>query len=160
MINIIYGSDSGTTRGIADAIAAKLANARTVDVKGATKGDFEAPDLVILGTPTYGLGDLQDDWARGLDLIAEADLTGRKVALFGTGDQSTYADTFVDGVGKLYDAVVARGAEVIGFTSTEGYTFDASKAEREGRFVGLILDEDNQRDLSKARIDAWIGQLR
>jgi len=160
MINVIYGSDSGTTRGIAEAIAAKLKDAKTIDVREASKADLEGCDLLVLGTPTYGLGDIQDDWENGLALIKEADLKGRKVALFGCGDQMSYADTFVDGVGTLYDAVVAKGAEVIGFTSTEGYSFDDSKATRDGKFVGLVIDDDNQHGQSSKRIDAWIDQLQ
>lgn len=158
-VHVIYGSDTGSTRTAADLIAAAFPGGRSIDVKGATKEDFETADLLILGSPTTGLGDMQDDWERGLRLIAESDLTGHKVALFGTGDQSTYADTFVDAIGTLYDAVTAKGAQVVGFTATEGYTFDDSKALREGRFAGLALDDDNQRDKTKPRIAAWTKSL-
>lgn len=159
-VNIIYGSDSGGTASVADTIAAKLPGAKVINVKSATKADFENCELLILGSPTYGLGDVQDDWVRGLGLIEAADLKGHKVALFGTGDQVSYSDTFVDAVGTLYDAVVASGAEVVGSTSTDGFNYDASKAERDGHFVGLVLDEYNQRAKSQARIDSWLKSIQ
>jgi len=158
-INIIYGSDAGGTAKVAAALAAQLPGARVINVTGARAADFEECELLILGSPTYGLGELQDDWQRGLELIASANLDQRKVALFGTGDQVGYPDSFVDAVGILYDAVVARGAEVIGFTATDGFTYDASQAERDGRFVGLILDDDNQRSQTPGRIAAWVKSL-
>lgn len=159
-INVIYASDTGCTNKAADMIAARLSGARAIDVTKATMADFENCDLLVLGSPTYGLGEVQDDWGRGLGLIEQAGLAGRKVALFGTGDQMSYSDTFVDAVGILYDAVTARGADVVGFTSTDGYSYENSKADRNGRFVGLVLDYDNQADKSDARIDAWVKTLR
>ena len=120
----------------------------------------ETCDLLILGSPTYGLGDLPSDWEDKLGLLESADLSGKRVALFGTGDQLGYPDSFVDAMGILYDRVVAKGAEVVGFTDTAGYTYSASRAERDGRFVGLALDEDGQPGRTDQRIQAWIGQLR
>jgi flavodoxin I len=110
-VHVIYGSDSGRTKAVAGKIAAKL-DGKIIDVSNATTADFEACDLLVLGSPTYGEGDLQADWETGIDVLAEADLTGKKVALFGLGDQSTYPDSFADTIGTLYDVVVERGAEV------------------------------------------------
>ncbi len=43
---------------------------------------------------------------------------------------------------------------------TEGYDFDASKAVKNGQFVGLALDEDNQSELTESRITTWVAQLK
>jgi hypothetical protein len=43
---------------------------------------------------------------------------------------------------------LARGARVVGAWPTDGYDFMASKAERDGEFVGLVLDLDNQKQCS------------
>jgi len=56
----------------------------------------------------------------------------------------------------LYDAFSDCGAAFIGFTSTEGYEFDRSKALLDDQFVGLVLDEDNQKELSEGRLSAWL----
>lgn len=157
-VHVIYGSDSGRTKAAAGKIAAKL-NAKIINVRDATAADFEGCDLLVLGSPTYGEGDLQTDWETGVDVLAEADLTGKKVALFGLGDQNTYPDSFVDAIGTLYDAVAGKGAEVVGFTDTKGYEFEGSTAVRDGQFVGLVLDQDNQAAKSEKRIASWTSQI-
>ncbi len=47
-----------------------------------------------------------------------------------------------------------------GSTSTDGYDHQASKAERDGKFIGLMCDEDNQYDMSEDRAKAWVEQLK
>lgn len=155
---LIYGSDSGATRAVANKIAKKIP-AKVLDIKAATTADFEDCDLLILGIPTYGGGELQADWDERLDLLKDADLTGKKVALFGLGDQATYPDTFLDAMGALYDVVVEKGAEVVGSADNEDFEFEGSTALRDGRFVGLALDQDNQSSKSEKRINAWIARL-
>ncbi len=157
-VHVIYGSDSGRTKAAAGKIAAKL-NGKVINISDATAADFENCDLLVLGSPTYGEGDLQPDWETGVDLIAEADLAGKKVALFGLGDQNTYPDSFVDAMGTLFDAVTEKGAEVVGFTDTKGYEFEGSTAVRDGQFVGLVLDQDNQAGKSEKRIASWTSQI-
>lgn len=158
-VTIIFGSDNGGTRSAAKVIAEHFPGSVQLDVVRATAADFEGADLLILGTPTYGLGDLQDDWDRARRILNATELSGRRVALFGLGDQVGYSDTFVDGLGSLFDLVIARGATVVGRTPTEGYDFEGSKAIRDGEFVGLVLDDDNQRDLTAGRIAAWTRTL-
>ena len=40
---------------------------------------------------------------------------------------------------------------MMGSTSTDRYAYNSSKAERDGKFVGIMCDEDNQYDLSEDR---------
>ncbi|MFD2182954.1 flavodoxin FldA [Rhodoplanes azumiensis] len=158
-VNVIFGSDAGATKAVAARIA-KRVQGKAIDVAKATTADFESCSLLILGSPTYGAGDLQTDWEfGGLDKLAAANIAGKTVALFGTGDQASYPDSFVDAMGLLYDQVIAKGAVVVGFTETAGYDYTASKAERDGKFVGLALDEDGESSKSDKRITAWISQL-
>lgn len=155
---IVYGSDGGATKAVAARIAKKT-NGKAVDIKTAAQGDFESCTLLILGVPTYGEGDLQSDWEDHLEKLQAANLTNKKVALFGLGDQETYPDSFLDAMGILYDQVVEQGADVIGFTETDGFSYTNSLAERDGKFVGLALDEDTQPGKTGKRITAWINQL-
>nr|MCR4561033.1 flavodoxin [Bacteroidales bacterium] len=108
---------------------------------------------------TWGDGELQDDWFTFLPTIKETGLAGKTVAVFGVGDQFSYSDTYVNAMGELYDAAKAAGANLIGATSTDGYSFNESTAVRDGKFVGLALDYDNQSDLSDDRIAAWVAQI-
>lgn len=157
-VTIVFGSDAGCTKAIATRIGKKL-NATVLDIKKASAADLEGCSLLILGCPTYGVGDLQADWEERYGVLEDADLANKKVALFGTGDQMTYPDSFVDAVGILYDTVVAKGAKVVGFTETKGYSFSGSQALRDGQFVGLALDEDNQSSKTEGRITEWIKLL-
>ncbi|MET0388540.1 MAG: flavodoxin FldA [Polyangiales bacterium] len=158
-ITIIYGTDAGATRKIANKIAAK-SGGKALDIKKATKADFENSSLLLLGCPTYADGELQSDWVEHVAKLEEADLTKKKVAIFGLGDQVNYPNSFVDAIGILYDIVVGKGATVVGFTEPTGFEYGESKALRDGRFVGLALDEDNQAAKSDARIAAWLAQLK
>jgi len=157
-INIIFGSDGGATRGVASKIAAKC-QGRTIDIKKAAAADFESCDLLILGSPTYGDGTLQTDWEDNIDKLRGANLKGKKVALFGTGDQQNYPTSFLDAMGILYDEVSALGAHVVGFTDTQGFDYVQSTAERDGRFVGLALDLDTQSGMTEKRVAAWLSQV-
>ena len=157
-VTVIFGSDGGATRGVASKIS-KKSQGRSVDIKDATTADFENCHLLILGSPTYGDGTLQTDWEANIDKLRDANLRGRKVALFGTGDQQTYPLSFVDAMGILYNEVSALGAEVVGFTETAGYDYVESIAERDGKFVGLALDLDTQSGMTEKRVTAWLNHL-
>ena len=158
---IFYGSSGGST----ESVAKKIANLLGVDandvrnVAKAKTSDLAAYDVLLFGTSTFGVGDLQDDWERFLPEVTKADLSGKKVALFGCGDSSSHSDTFCDAIGKIYVAVKDK-TTVIGFTATAGYSFDASEAVADNQFVGLALDEDNESHLSEERIDNWTGIIK
>ena len=143
-VGIFFGSSTGNTESAAEAIKGLLGNAElfnVADTKAAKMAEFTN---LIIGTSTWGVGDLQDDMEGFVSDMASVDLKGKKVALFGLGDQSSYGDTYCDGMGKVYQALQGKGCDVIGFMPTAGYEFDASVAVDGGEFVGLALDADNQ----------------
>ena len=160
-IGIFYGSSGGATEKVAQNIAVKLGvgDSDLYDVRKAKSADLAAYDVLLFGSSTLGLGDLQDDWEGFVSTVASADLTGKKIAIFGCGDSASYSDTFCNAIGKIYVAVKDK-ATVVGSVSTEGYGFDDSEAVVDGRFVGLALDEDNESDLTESRIEAWTTQLK
>ncbi|MDR2361662.1 MAG: flavodoxin [Prevotellaceae bacterium] len=157
---IFYGSSSGNTESVAKRIAAKLgvASGDIYDIGVASStGKLRDYDILLLGSSTWGIGDLQDDWEGVINLLPSA-VAGKKIALFGCGDSASYPDSFCSAVGKLY-AAVKDHAVVIGFTGTDGYSFDASEALVDNRFVGLLIDEDNESNLTEQRIEQWAEQL-
>ena len=117
-------------------------------------------DNLILGTSTWGAGEVQDDWYDGLKVIKNADLSGKTVALFACGDSESYPDTFVGGMLEIYNAVKQAGANVIGAVATDGYTFDDSESVVDGKFVGLALDEVNEDSKTDERIDNWVAEIK
>lgn len=158
-IGIFYGSTTGVCEDVANKIAEQLGDADVYNIAGNEDklGDY---DVLILGTSTWGFGELQDDWQPVLDTLSSLDLNGKKVAYFGSGDQSSFADTFVDGIAILNDEIEKTGATVVGQTSTDGYDFNESRAVVDSQFLGLAIDEVNQSDLTDERIEAWTTELK
>ncbi len=162
-VGIFYASDTGNTEVIAERLQAAFGedNAQIFDVSDADASDMEPFTNLIFSSPTWGSGDLQDDFEEFMEEINEADLSGKTIALFGLGDGVTYEDTFVDAMGQIYEALEEKECKIVGSVSTEGYEYDESMAEKEeGKFVGLALDEDNQDDLTDERIANWVSQLK
>lgn len=156
---IVYGSTTGITQSVAESISNKL-NGDLIEIGDLNRDKLSEYELIILGTSTWGMGDLQDDWDMNLNKLEDIDLSGKYVALFGLGDQEGYTDTFVDGLKEIYDTIKASGCTFIGETSTVGYNFEASKAADGDKFLGLVLDEDCQSNLTDNRVSDWIEQLQ
>ena len=155
---VVFGSSTGTCEAIAEKIAQKL-GCEVMDVQNLTVEVVESHENLILGTSTWGAGELQDDWYDGLKVLQGADLSGKTIALFGCGDCESYSDTFVGGIGELYNGIKASGARFVGAVDTDGYTFDDSEAVIDGKFIGLPLDDVNEDDKTDTRIDAWIAEI-
>jgi flavodoxin I len=156
---IFYGSSTGNTEGVAKQIA-KLLNADVFDVADNPVEELKNYENIILGTSTWGIGDLQDDWDSFLPELKDIDLSGKVCAIFGLGDGASYGDSFVDAIGTIYHAIEGKGCKIVGFVDTAGYDYEASTAEIDGKFVGLPLDEDNESNLANERIEKWVEQLK
>lgn len=155
---VVYGSTTGTCESIAQTLGDKL-GAEVINVTDLTADKLEGADHILLGTSTWGAGELQDDWYDGVNVVKGANLAGKQVAIFGCGDSASYSDTFCAGMKELSDAAEAAGATVVGAVSTDGYTYDDSDAVVDGKFVGLALDDVNEDDKTAGRIDAWVAAL-
>lgn len=162
-IGIIYGSTTGTCESLASQLAESLV-VTTNDVYSANKltdALIASYDVLILGTSTWGDGELQDDWYDGIKVLKNADLNGKTIALFGCGDSESYCDTFCDGMGILYEDLKDSGCVFLGNrVSTDDYTFSDSMAVVDGAFVGLALDEVNESDKTSGRIREWVNELK
>jgi flavodoxin I len=162
-IGLFYGTQTGNTEMIAEAIRDQLGEdlVELHDIGSASPEDFSEYSLIIVGCPTWNIGDLQADWEAFFPELDSMDFTGKKVAYFGCGDQIGYADNFMDAAGILEEKIASRGGETVGYWSTSGYEHEESKAVRNGnQFVGLAIDEDNQSELTDDRVSAWVKQIR
>jgi flavodoxin I len=160
-IGVYYGSSSGNTEEAAESIAQALGGGTSAtNITDTTEDEILENDVIIFGVSTWGTGDLQDDFEDFMPTLEGMDFSGKKVALVGLGDQENYPDTFVDAMGIVGKACRDAGATLIASTATDGYTFDSSEAVENGRFMGLVLDEDNQSEKTQDRISAWVEQLK
>lgn len=161
---VFFGSTGGNTADAANRIRSVMRHHHPVHLYDIRECDdvmvFAPYDLILLGTSTWGNGELQVDWERFYPKLDSVSLEGKKIGLFGLGDQKYFGHVFVDALRLLHDKVLECGAEVIGLWPDEGYVYDQSRAVIEGRFVGLVLDEDNQEELTDQRIRKWCTQVR
>ena len=161
---VYYSTSTGNTETVAGYIS-EAAGISMEDIGDASEAEIKGFDSLIVGAPTWHTGaDTQRSGTSWDDFLYDdlpgMDLEGKKVAVFGVGDQGSYSDNFCDAAGELYDLFEAKGCKMYGLTSTDGYEHEESKAERDGKFVGLMCDEDNQYDESDDRAKKWVEQLK
>jgi flavodoxin I len=161
-IGLFYNFKSLKTKKIAGYIIERFGEdlIESIDAETVTEEDFMRFDKLILGVPTWFDGELPLYWDEFVPALKDLDLTGKKIAIYGLGDQKGYPENFGDAVGLMAHILVSGNAEMVGETSPDGYAFESSRALFNGRFRGLILDQENQPRLTENRIQDWVEQLK
>ncbi len=170
-IGIFYGTETGMTEAMAQVMYRVLGDdiaSEPANVNQAKVSELLHYKALILGTPSYGVGELPGrttgseygNWEEFLFRLDESDLSGKRIALFGLGNQQKYYDRFASSLIHLYQHCVAYGAEVIGAWSTEGYHFTRSHSVIDNKFVGLVLDHHSQPEMTTTRIIGWLEQIK
>ena len=164
-IGLFFGTDTGNTETVAEKIIeslVELTGQEVVDIHEIYQKkaeDVSQYDFLIFGQPTWYDGELQGDWEEFIPELKKIDFKGKKVALFGLGDQYGYASYFCDSIGIFAEMIEELGGEIVGFTTVKGYEHDYSKAQRDDQFVGLCLDVDNEDELTEERVDNWLPKV-
>lgn len=164
-VGLFYGSTTGVTETAAFEIARAWAAHDLEPITPVNIGTVKDVarlleyDCLILGIPTWNVGQLQDDWEIALPQLAALDFSGKQIALFGVGDQYGYPDNFLDAVGTLGKHLTERGATLVGHWNDGRYEFAASTAFVGGKFMGLALDEIHQAEHSDRRVNQWVAQI-
>ena len=162
-IGLFFGTTTGKTATVAEMIQEEFGGEAVVtliEINEANTSEFDEYTHVIIGCPTWDIGELQSDWGDFFPNLDQIDFGGKKVAYFGTGDQYGYADNFMDAIGIIEAKISQRGGNTVGYWSTEGYEFDNSEALRNGQFCGLAIDDDNQNELTEERVKEWVAKLK
>ncbi len=165
-IGLFYGSSTGNTETAAFQLKEKMEamdGIDTVDVHNIGASDeakILSYEYLIFGIPTWNTGELQDDWAIFFPKLGSMDFSGKKVALFGLGDQNGYGFNFLDAMGVLGDEVLIQGGDLIGYWSKRTYDFAESLAIDNDFFMGLGLDNDGQAEMTDARIVKWAEWIK
>jgi flavodoxin I len=163
---LYYSTSTGNTETVAEYIANAAGVEDWKDIADADDAEITGHDSIIVGAPTWHTGaDSErsgtswDEWL--YNTLPNLDFSGKKVAIFGVGDSSGYGDNYCDATGELYDCFTGKGAKVFGNTpSDSGFDYTESKGVVDGKFVGVVFDEDNYGDESEARANAWVDQLK
>ncbi len=162
-IGLFYGSSTCYTEMASEKIRQQIGE-HLVDIFNIADTPMvqaEFYDYLLFGIPTWDYGELQEHWEEIWDDLDQVNFAGKKFAIFGLGDQVGYPEWFLDAMGYLHSKLVHRGALPCGYWPRAGYEFEASKAlTADGNyFVGLALDEENEFELSAARIQQWCTQV-
>ncbi|HQK36390.1 MAG TPA: flavodoxin [Bacteroidales bacterium] len=159
---IYYRTMTGNTREIALRISSLFGERvkGCYDVAKVGFPDWKNHDILLFGTCTWDIGQLPAGWEKLESLLNDPFIRSKKIALFGLGDQGSYPDTFVDGLGMLYHSFRKAGCTIYGRWPADGYTFALSKALENTTFAGLVLDENQQPELTEIRMNLWVQQLK
>ena len=165
-IGVFYGPEQGSVEKVARVIESKFGadKVELIAVKNSDEADLSRFDKLIFGASTVGKTNWDSDHkSTDWDLFAtkfnQVDWAGKKVAVYGLGDHIQYPQHFVDAIGWIYERLIALNVEVVGFCSPEGYTYDESEGIKDGRFLGLPVDEDNEAEKTDERVENWINRL-
>ena len=194
-ICICFGSSNGATAKTAKIIRdefSRKTNNIQIDIFNLYESgppEWKNYDFLILGSPTYYNGQLQDDWSQTVLNTPPSELQNKQVALFGLGDQECYCFTFVDSLGHLAHWLIKEcKAKLAGYWPVQNcrkaenlirkqlddskfkipiplnsYSFENSAAltthQNQQVFYGLALDQYSQNELTNARISCWCENL-
>jgi len=162
-VGVLFATQTGNTEGVAGKIA-EAAGVEAADIGEYAAEDLSEYDGLIVGCPTWNTG--ADEYRSGtawddiIDDIKGLSMNGKPVAVFGCGDAQGYGDNFCDGIEELHETFSAAGAKMIGYVDASGYQHAESKSVKDGKFLGLPLDEDNEDDQTDDRVSSWIAQLK
>jgi flavodoxin I len=173
-VGIFYGTSTGSTQTAADLIHQAFGpelSSEPIDVDTIEDGKlaqaFAEHDALVVGTPTWNTGATTERSGTGWDELYYTKLPelrdilqGKKVAVFGLGDQISYSENYADASGELFDVFSEMSCSMLGSWSQEGYEHEDSKAIRGDKFCGLMLDFVNQEELSEDRVQRWVAQLK
>ncbi len=159
-IGLFYGTTGGRTTGVVDEFDFNLRD--EVEIFNVANGieKIKEFDNLILVTPSYGFGELEAHWEAVIEDFKKIDLTDKTLALVGLGSQTTFGESFVGALEVLYKIIIKNGGKIIGLTSTDGYHFEECEAIVQGKFMGLVLDEENQDDMTPDRIYEWLEVIK
>ncbi|VFP88301.1 Flavodoxin 1 [Buchnera aphidicola (Cinara piceae)] len=158
-IGIFYGSDTGNTEKISHIIHKKIGIDKSdiFDISNTSLKQMEKFKILFFGISTWYYGELQCDWEESLNLLNKINLNNKIIALFGCGDQEDYSEYFCDSIGIMFNILKKKNARFVGAWPIVNYNFESSKARKnKTHFLGLTLDEDNQPQLTKKRINQWL----
>jgi len=163
-VGLFFGTQTGKTEEAASLIGGET-GLEAGEIGDISAGDLTGYDGIIAGVPTWHTGaDEQRSgtaWDDYLDEIRGLDLKGKPCAVFGVGDQAGYGDNFCDAIEELHSTFEAAGAKMLGYTDASGYEmYTESKSVKDGKFLGLPLDQDNEPDMTEARVKAWVAQIK
>ncbi|MED5475311.1 MAG: flavodoxin [Candidatus Neomarinimicrobiota bacterium] len=163
-IGLFFGSTSDNTKMSSEFMKEYLEN-EDFSVDMFDIGDIDANKLleydnIIVGCPTWNIGELQDDWDSVFPDYEKLDFKGKIGAFYGCGDQMGYPDNFLDAVGILAKKFRDNGGTLIGTYPTDEYEFNESLCQEDDVLLGLGLDYDNEdEEFCEGQMIMWLEDI-
>ncbi len=113
----IFGSTGGNTEMVVEFVA-DLLKQKKYDVKIqrtelSQPKDMLKADMVVLASPTYGHGLLEDHMAKFVRAMKEVDLKGKPCAVIGLGDPKYEAQYHIEAAPDLEKAIKGSGGGLL-----------------------------------------------
>jgi len=162
-VGLFFATQTGSTEDAAGVIG-EATGLEATAIDDVSAEDLAEYDGLIVGAPTWNTG--ADEYRSGtslddyLDDIKALDLSSKPVAVFGCGDSQGYGDNFCDVIEEIHSTFKAAGAKMIGSVDASSYEYDESKSVKDGKFLGLPLDQVNEEDQTEGRVGTWVEQLK
>lgn len=116
-IKIVYGSAGGNTELVCEKVAEILGEKKhQVELlqakltKAEVIGNF---DLLILASPTYGHGQLENYFEKFLAELKAVNLAGKKCAVIGLGDPKYDSDYHIESAHIIAEFLQEKGAQMV-----------------------------------------------
>merc|ERR1719313_3224894 len=131
-VGLLFGTQAGKTEEAAGEIAG-LTGLEAQDIGDVAAADLAGFDGIIAGVPTWNTG----------------------------ADEQRSGTVWDDYLEELHSTFEAAGAKMCGYTDSGNYAdFSESKSVKDGKFLGLPLDGDNEPDMTPDRVKAWVDQIK
>ena len=162
-IGMFWGSSSDNTSTAAEFIVEYLEmndiEIESFDIAEVDVEEILKFDNIIIGCPTWHIGELQEDWDSVFIDYKKLNFEGKKAAFFGCGDQVGYPDNFLDAIGILAKPFMENGGHLIGHCNRDEYDFRGSVALEGNKLLGLGLDYDNEDDKCEDQMIMWLESI-
>ena len=162
-IGMFWGSSSDNTKTAAEFIIEYL-EMNEIEIESFDIGEIGTDkilefDNIIIGCPTWNIGELQEDWDAVFSDYEKLDFSGKTAAFFGCGDQVGYPDNFLDALGILGKPFMKNGGSVIGRCNKDDYEFRESVGLENNQLLGLGLDYDNEDEKCEDQMIMWLENI-
>jgi len=167
-IGLFFGPMGGNVHQVTKQLAELIGmdKVELVPVAKASAKEVDAYSKIIflssaIGLDQWDMVDVKDDWDRFFPQLDNVRFNSKTVAVVGLGDHIKYPSHFVGSMATLADKLINQGAQLTGSVSIDGYHFAHSDAlNKDGRFHGLAIDEDNEADLTPVRLKNWVMAIK
>lgn len=162
-IGLFYSFNSIKIKEVIEVLKGSLNNEfdiHDINIEDANENSLDPFDNLLFGSSTWFDGELPNYWDEFLPSVENKNFSGKKLAVFGLGDQKNYSENFCDAIGILANYFEKRGVKLIGRFPISDFSYESSRAVRNNEFLGLPIDHENLSNRTIENIHKWSETLK